>query len=274
MIVEQGRSGTSPSSPVSDYSQFFERLIHAPQRLLLLDYDGTLAPFHVDPEAAAPYAGVREQLDDIMNDPRSHVIVVSGRPARELLPLLRLRRAPEIWGSDGWEHLAADGSYGNGPLDPSALRRFMRDNDWITQIRGHGGRCEVKPNGITIHWRGCSADQIADILTTVVDGWKTQRLHERLLWREFDGGIGLRVPGRDKSHAVHAALHKFPDAGAAYLGDDLADEDAFAAINGRGLSVLVRAEWRVTVAQTWLRPPEQLLDFLGRWRAAACAAAN
>ncbi|MGH9571319.1 MAG: hypothetical protein ACRD4F_16865, partial [Candidatus Angelobacter sp.] len=55
------------------------------------------------------------------------------------------------------------------------------------------------------------------------------------------------------------------DVAAAYLGDDLTDEDAFQAINGRGLSVLVRPAWRSTTAQAWLRPPGELIQFLNDW---------
>ena len=51
----------------------------------------------------------------------------------------------------------------------------------------------------------------------------------------------------------------------AYLGDDLTDEDAFRAVATRGLGILVRQELRKTAAVAWLRPPEELLDFLHRW---------
>jgi trehalose 6-phosphate phosphatase len=31
------------------------------------------------------------------------------------------------------------------------------------------------------------------------------------------------------------------------------------------MSVLVRPTWRQTAAQFWLKPPDELLDFLGQW---------
>ena len=37
------------------YSPFLERLRSATSRVLLLDYDGTLAPFSVDRSLALPY---------------------------------------------------------------------------------------------------------------------------------------------------------------------------------------------------------------------------
>jgi trehalose-6-phosphatase len=57
----------------------------------------------------------------------------------------------------------------------------------------------------------------------------------------------------------------------AFLGDDLSDEAAFRAvrrIGKRGLSVLVRREFRETAAEIWLRPPGELLCFLERWEKA------
>lgn len=88
-----------------ELSDFFETLRGAPQRILMLDYDGTLAPFQLDHARAVPYPGVTEILDAIMEDPRTRLVIVSGRWTRDLLPLLPLRRRPEIFGSHGIEQL-------------------------------------------------------------------------------------------------------------------------------------------------------------------------
>jgi trehalose-6-phosphatase len=57
-----------------------------------------------------------------------------------------------------------------------------------------------------------------------------------------------------------------PETPLAFLGDDTTDEDAFLALRGtNALTILVRAEWRPTNAQMWIRPPEQLLAFLNEW---------
>src|SRR5205823_14074257 len=39
------------------------------------------------------------------------VVLISGRPARELLLLSGIHPHPEIWGSHGFERLKPDGSY-------------------------------------------------------------------------------------------------------------------------------------------------------------------
>ncbi len=89
-----------------------------------------------------------------------------------------------------------------------------------------------------------------------------------LLWHEFDGGIELRAAGCDKGQVVSQVLAEQDAVQAgcvAYLGDDHTDEDAFRALQGRGLRVLVRPKWRTTAADVWLRPPDGLREFLGRW---------
>lgn len=78
----------------------------------------------------------------------------------------------------------------------------------------------------------------------------------------------MRVPGVDKGSAVETILTEMGRGTAAvYAGDDLTDEDAFRAIKGRGLGILASEEFRSTAADLWLRPPEELLDFLDTWLA-------
>ena len=82
----------------------------------------------------------------------------------------------------------------------------------------------------------------------------------------FDGGLELRSTDRTKGTAVDQILALEPAAlPVAYLGDDLTDEDAFAAVGSRDYSILVRNEVRPSCARFWLRPPEELLAFLDDW---------
>lgn len=52
----------------------------AKRRLLLLDYDGTLAPIMPTPELAAPSAEVRDLLKKLAAQPSTTCVIISGRP--------------------------------------------------------------------------------------------------------------------------------------------------------------------------------------------------
>jgi trehalose 6-phosphate synthase/trehalose 6-phosphate phosphatase len=79
---------------------FFARLRQASARLLMLDYDGTLAPFTPDRMRAFPYRDIPELISKIMGA-NTRVVLISGRSARELLFLSGIHPQPEIWGSHG-----------------------------------------------------------------------------------------------------------------------------------------------------------------------------
>lgn len=255
------------TSTIAD--DFFQRLQRSSRRFLILDYDGTLAPFRENPAEAEPYPGVREHLDAIMDDAHTRVVIVSGRWTKDLLPLLQLRRLPELWGSHGWEQLRPGGEYALAPISKGALKGLIEADEWAEQIKDLGGWCEHKPGALAIHWRGLPSKQIAAVQHLVQEQWQSLHLEKDLAWHDFDGGIELRAPGRNKGYVIDAILSDLGNGVAAYLGDDNTDEDAFKAIKGRGLGILVRPAHRPTAADLWIRPPVELLEFLERWCATA-----
>ena len=252
--------------PKFNLETFFGRVRSAAARVLMLDYDGTLAPFRINPAEAAPYPGVIPLLDEIQQAGHTRVVMVSGRWTKDLVPLLGLKRAPEIWGSHGWERLQPHGEYNVGRITPSALEVLVTADEWIEEIEALGGRCERKPAALAFHWRGLDNARIAGIRDKVFEKWKELGYINGLAWHDFDGGIELRVAGHDKGDVVRTLVAEAgPGAVFAYLGDDLTDEPAFKAMPDTGAAILVRPQFRSTVASLWIRPPEELLDFLARW---------
>ena len=252
--------------PKFNLETFFGCVRAAATRVLMLDYDGTLAPFHVNPAEAAPYPGVIPLLDEIQQAGHTRVVMVSGRWTKDLVPLLGLKRAPEIWGSHGWERLQPHGEYNVGRITPSALEVLVTADEWIAEIEALGGRCERKPAALAFHWRGLDNARIAGIRDKVFEKWKELGYINGLAWHDFDGGIELRVAGHDKGDVVRTLVAEAgPGAVFAYLGDDLTDEPAFKAMPDTGAAILVRPQFLSTVASLWIRPPEELLDFLARW---------
>jgi malto-oligosyltrehalose trehalohydrolase/trehalose-phosphatase len=262
-----GRSAVRPLNPGVDLAPFFERVRRAPARVLMLDYDGTLAPFQVRPERATPYPGVEELLDAIMAAEASRVVIVTGRPVGDLVPLLNLRRRPELWGAHGWERLLPDGRGARIRPGDNARRRLDEGERRAREIARAGARVEAKPASVALHWRGASALTAARIREALPRAWEPLAADGDVELLPFDGGVELRARGCSKEHAVKSVLSETPaDAAVAYLGDDATDEDAFRAAKPRGLAVLVRPEFRQTAADAWIRPPGGLLAFLRRWR--------
>ena len=145
------------------------------------------------------------------------------------------------------------------------LRALADANRWISQ-QGLHNRVEFKTGAVAIHWRGLDEATVAATRSQILLGWLPIAQSTPMELLDFDGGIEMRMPGRDKGDAVRTILDEIgPQVPVAYLGDDITDERAFLALGTRGLTVLVRPEWRKTAAAVWIRPPEGLLDFLTRW---------
>lgn len=251
-----------------NWGAFFRELSGARPRALLLDYDGTLAPFHVERDQAFPYPELRSPLAEIVRTGRTRLIVISGRALRDLTPLLGLQPLPELWGCHGWERRLPDGRYQGPDLEPAVNDALEQAQQWVRSAKLNG-RCERKPASIAVHWRGMDTDRIQQLRTRVREAWEPLTDNPGLDLEEFDGGLELRAAGRDKGQAVAQILRELDhDAIVVYAGDDRTDEDAFRALSGRGLSILVRAEYRETAADLWLRPPHELAWFLTAWLAA------
>lgn len=254
-------------TPTFDLSAFYAELAASSERVLMLDYDGTLAPFKIRPEQAVPYPGVVELLDALMTQGDTRVVIVSGRRASEVAALLSLRRPPEIWGAHGWERMSGDGVV-TVQETADEIRRALELAETVADpFRRAGARIERKPASIALHWRGLPAIKIARLRTQVQTAWEPFAADGVLELMGFDGGFELRAHGTNKEHAVKTVLAESgAECVAAYLGDDITDEDAFRAVKGRGLAVLVRAEPRETLADLQLRPPRELIAFLQHWR--------
>jgi trehalose-phosphatase len=238
----------------------------SPQKILMLDYDGTLAPFTTERDRAIPYEGVREVLDSIQTDTETRLIIVSGRKIDDLLPLLALPREPEIWGCHGFEHLPPGGKITRKPLPADCRTGLENAFGWLSE-NGYVGYCERKAASIAFHVRGLAIGKARSLLREVRSSWEPLAGKGGLEIHNFDGGIELRYAKVNKGDVVRQVMAESGKGRfIAYLGDDRTDEDAFRVLKDRGMSVLVRDKCTETEADFWLRPPGQLIEFLQAWR--------
>jgi trehalose-phosphatase len=247
--------------------EFFRSFSGGASPLLLLDYDGTLAGFRIDRFTARPWAGVRELLTEIQRDGSTRMAVITGRPAAEVTSMLELDSPVEVWGLHGAERLYSDGRRELEEASPAA-RHGLEELRERLKRDSLGGLFEDKPNAVVMHWRGHTPRQATLIERKARALFEPVAEMDGLSLLDFEAGVELRV-GRDKGGAVNAIIAEAePGQSVTYLGDDLTDESAFRSVNAAEaphLSVLMRREWRETAADVWLRPPEELREFLQRW---------
>jgi trehalose-phosphatase len=248
--------------------RFFQSISGPAVPLLLLDYDGTLAPFRVNRFEAVPWPGVRDLLNEIQAQNRTRIVVITGRPAAEINPLLALNQAVEVWGLHGFERLHPDGRREVESISPG-VRSKLDELHSALRHDAFGGLFEPKSNAAVMHWRGVRTPQAAIIERRTLALFEPLTELEEFRLLPFEYGVELRV-GRDKGEAVAMLLDECDGCRpAAFLGDDLTDEAAFRAMQRRGLSILVRPKHRETAAELWLKPPTELLNFLKCWLSAA-----
>ena len=236
---------------------------------VITDFDGTLAPIVPDPDRARPLPGVTETLYRLAAR-FGRVAVVSGRPVTFLASNLGLApplpEALRVVGIYGLESLGRDGSV---VAHPAA-------EEWRAAVEEAAGRAETEaPAGVrverkglsvTIHWREApAAREWAEAFTARAS------VDLGLAPYPAKASCELRPPlAVDKGSAVTDLATGF--AAACFLGDDLGDLPAFAALDrlaaGGAVTVKVVAagpevpEPVLAAADVVVAGPEAALAFL------------
>ena len=246
-------------------SRLWAEVSLARHRLLMLDHDGTLVPFEMVRNQAIPSGETLALLRHIAGSRHTTLVVVSGRPVRELTELLD-QPSWTLVGEHGWEVRDPGEAVVRHPLPRGAATRLDRA-ERLARDAGLAERVERKRASIAVHTRGldvesarATAASAARAWTPVMDDGATLRL------TAFNGGVELRVRGRDKGTAVRDLLaREVPGTLGVHVGDDETDEDAFAALAPTGIGVRVGAPGLPTGASAWLHGPEQVARFLAAW---------
>ncbi len=230
--------------------------------VLLLDFDGTLAPIVERPEAAAIPAPTRAALTALMGRDGVEAAVVSGRG------LADVRERAALHG------IAYAGNHGmeiEGPgierIHPEALAARPLLEEAAARIAPAlegvpGSFLEDKGLTLSIHYRlsGPEAEPpVRAIVEAAVEG--------RPGLKATAGKMVLEVRPRvewDKGRAALFLLDQMrppPGAPVLYLGDDRTDEDAFRALaeGERGEGVVIgHPVAEDTAAGSWLRDPTEV----------------
>jgi trehalose 6-phosphate phosphatase len=245
---------------------FWDAVAAAGQRCLVLDYDGTLAPFREDRMKAYPLPNVRELLVEIRDTGRTHLAIMTGRPIRDLLTLLGDLDIP-VSGSQGTEFRFPDGTTQTHLPDPTQERRLAAGENQARAI-APAGSVERKIASVAVHTRGMPEERAREIEDRILGAWLGDAPQHGLECRRFSGGIELRLSGIDKGTALTELLDRRGDGMlCVYVGDDETDEDAFRAVRDLGFGIKVGGGDNPTEASGRLVGPEAVREFLRQWLA-------
>jgi trehalose 6-phosphate phosphatase len=196
--------------------------------LIGLDFDGTLAPIVPDPDAARAHPDVPPALARLA--PRlGRLAIITGRPAQIAVDYANLAHIERLvvlghYGLERWE----GGRLTAPPDDPAIATARTRVPELLAELGVADAYVEDKGRAVAVHLRR-AADPVAAF----------DLLEPRL--RALAGELGLIVePGRlvlemrpaggDKGAALRALVAEQPASAVAFVGDDLGDLPAFAAV--------------------------------------------
>lgn len=218
----------------------YDNYAKATERLLFIDYDGTLMNFHEDPQAVNPDEEVLSLLSGLAADPKNSVVINSGRDKATLekwLGHLDVEMAAEhgVWMKEN----------GKWHLNPNVVDGWMpKVRELLENLveRTPGSFIETKDYSLAWHYRGIDRDlgqkrvrEFRDMLTYLIQNQDLQVLEGNKVVEIKNAGVNK---GKATSHWVGKKKWGF----VLGIGDDATDEDIFAALPADGVSIKVGAD--------------------------------
>lgn len=202
--------------------------------LVATDFDGTVSPLVSSPEEARIDPRCVEALARLAAMPRTRVAVISGRPLAWLRDAARGIPGVILFGSHG----AEDASRPERAADEHVQARISSLATVIDAeaCRWPGCLVEVKPFGVAWHYR--RADPAAEPAILSAARVIAIRTPGAIL-RHGSKVVEFCVSPRHKGEALARAVYLAGATSTIFIGDDITDEDAFAALSASDLAVKV-----------------------------------
>jgi trehalose-phosphatase len=230
---------------------------------VFLDYDGTLTPIVSQPEKAWLSDSMRQALRELAA--RGPVAILSGRDLDDVRRRVNLDGIVYA-GSHGF-HIAGPRGLRKQVATESLPKLDIAEKELREALDGiPGARVQRKHFSIAAHYRNVRENAVPKVERAVgevtaghrelrrLDGRKVYELLPNIDWNKGKAVAWLleTLGLESRSGGIRPI----------YIGDDTTDEDAFRALEQRGIGILVTEQSKPTAARYSLRDPAEVERFL------------
>lgn len=215
----------------SEINDLVEQYKNAKNRLILLDYDGTLVNIQSKPDAVIPSIEALKVVKKMANDPKNDLAIVTGRDSKYI----------SQWFAEMPIHIFAEhGSFMKEPNKPEWQPMFTADDSWKEDIiaifkeyteKAKGSQIEYKASSVAWHYRNVDSDYAFTIVRELLEALK-ERITPEMNIHILDGKkvIEIKQNGCDKGSSCKKMVSMKDYDFILSLGDDVTDEDMFNAL--------------------------------------------
>ena len=241
--------------------RMFSNFKQSGNRLLLLDYDGTLAGFKDNPQDAKPDEQLYKLLDELNSDPKNDVVLISGRDRETFTKWFTNKKKDYKLITDHGVWLKSPGA------DWEALERLK--NEWMENIkpiletfvdRTPGTFIEQKKYSLAWHYRKADPE-LAQIRVTEIDTVLTSLTSNNdLSVLKGNKVIEIKSSSVNKGRAASRLLTANEYDFIFCIGDDWTDEYMFQELPETAYTVKVG--FVKTAAKYYVKNPDEVRDVL------------
>ncbi len=207
-------------------------------RLILLDYDGTLMPFSDKPEKAYPDEELYDVLNELISDKKNEVVLISGRKKRELEKWFGGMKMSLVAEHGVWLR-EAGGSWVLAKNIKQKWKDSIRPLLQFYVMRTPGTLLEEKDYSLVWHYRTADPELIVFRKNEVTETLLQYTSNLNIGIMEGNKVVEVKNLGVDKgSAAMHFISGKIYDFILA-VGDDITDEDVFRTLPSNAISIKV-----------------------------------
>jgi trehalose 6-phosphate synthase/phosphatase len=222
----------------SDLNVLTKEYNDSEQRLIFLDYDGTLIRFFPSPNDAKPDEELLTILKGLTEDPRNHVVVISGRGRNPLEEWLKGLRVSMICEHGLWLR----------PIEGKWRKLKDVDDDWKEEIhpvldsyvsRTPGSFIEIKDYSLVWHFRKVELG-LGELRSRELTSHLKYMARDRHL-QVLEGDMVVEIKNFEvnKGSAAKRWMKKYPADFYFAIGDDWTDEDTFGAMPESAFTIKV-----------------------------------